>query len=336
MTRSLALGKAMRRRDFIKLIGGAAALPLAAQAQQPAAPVIGFLGGGSPNSDANRVRAFRQGLSETGFVEGKNIEIDYRWAEGQYEWFPRLAADLVHRRVNVIAALGGAPSAQAAKAATTSVPIVFATAVNPVEVGLVESLNRRGGNLTGVTILSVELEPKLLQLAHELVPTATIMALLINPTSPFADILSRDGRAAARALGLQLHVLQASTEREFETAFATSVELRAGALLISPDVLFTNGSDKLASLMLRHMVPAIYPVREFAVAGGLMSYGPSITDAWRLIGIYAARILKGEKPADLPVQQVTRVELVINLKSAKALGLQIPDKLLATADEVIE
>jgi putative ABC transport system substrate-binding protein len=314
----------------------AAAWPLAARAQQPAMPVIGFLGGGSPDTDANRVRAFHQGLSEAGYAEGKNVAIEYRWAEGQYERFPALAADLVRREVNVIAALGGAPSAQAAKAATMSVPIVFVTAVNPVEAGLVESLNRPGGNLTGVTILSVELEPKLLELVHELVPTATTMALLVNPSSPFADTLSRDAQTAARALGLQLHVLQASTEREFETAFATSVELRAGALVISPDVLFTNGSDKLAALMLRHMVPAIYPVREFAAVGGLMSYGPSITDAWRLMGIYAARILKGEKPADLPVQQVTKVELLINLKSAKALGITFPITLLGRADEVIE
>jgi putative tryptophan/tyrosine transport system substrate-binding protein len=238
--------------------------------------------------------------------------------------------------VNVIAALGGTPSAQAAKAATVSIPIVFETAVGPVEFGLVESLNRPGGNLTGVTLLSVELGPKLLELAHELVPTATVMALLINPTSPFAETLSRDARAAARAFGLQLHVLQASIEREFDTAFATSVELRVGALVIGPDVLFTNGSDKLAALMLRHALPAIYSVREFAAAGGLISYGPSIAETWRLMGIYTGRILKGEKPADLPVQQVTKVELVINLKASKALGVTFPLTLLGRADEVIE
>jgi putative tryptophan/tyrosine transport system substrate-binding protein len=282
------------------------------------------------------VRAFRQGLGEAGYVEGKNVAIEYRWADGQYDRFPTLAADLVHRQVNVIAALGGAASAKAAKASTTSIPIVFQTAVDPVQVGLVESLNRPGGNLTGVTILAVELEPKLFELLHELAPAATVIALLVNPTSPFAETLSRDALAAARALGLQLNVVQASTEREFDTVFARLVELRVGALVISPDVLFTNGSDKLAALMLHHALPAIYSVREFAVAGGLMSYGPSITETWRLMGIYSGRILKGEKPADLPVQQVTRVELVINLKAAKALGVTFPLTLLGRADEAIE
>jgi ABC-type uncharacterized transport system substrate-binding protein len=282
------------------------------------------------------VRAFRQGLGQAGYVEGKNVAIEYRWADGQYDRFPTLAADLVHRQVNVIAALGGAASAKAAKASTTSIPIVFQTAVDPVQVGLVESLNRPGGNLTGVTILAVELAPKLFELLHELAPAATVIALLVNPTSPFAETLSRDALAAARALGLQLNVVQASTEREFDTVFARLVELRVGALVISPDVLFTNGSDKLAALMLHHALPAIYSVREFAVAGGLMSYGPSITETWRLMGIYSGRILKGEKPADLPVQQVTRVELVINLKAAKALGVTFPLTLLGRADEAIE
>jgi putative ABC transport system substrate-binding protein len=330
----------MKRREFIALLGGGGLLLAVkvrrARGQQPAMPVIGFLGGGSPDKDAKRVGAYRQGLSETGYVEGKNVAIEYSWAEGQYDRFPDLATDLVRRQVNVIAALGGTPSAQAAKIATTSIPIVFETAVDPVEFGLVKSLNRPGGNLTGVTILSVELGPKLLELLHELVPAATVMALLVNPTNPISETVSRDARAAARTLGLQLHVLQASTEREFDTVFATLVELHVGALAIGPDVLFTNGSAKLAALMLRHALPAIYPIREFAAAGGLISYGPSIAETWRLMGIYTGRILKGEKPADLPVQQVTKVELVINLRAAKALGVTFPLTLVARADEVIE
>ena len=324
----------MKRREFITLLGGAAAWPVAAWTQQAAMPVIGFLGGGSPNTDANRVRAFRQGLSEAGFVEGKNVAIEYRWAEGQYDQFSALATDLVRRQVNVIAALGGTASAQAAKAATSS--IVFQAAVDPVGFGLVESLNRPGGNLTGVTILAVELGQKLVELLHDLLPAAAPIGLLVNPTNPFAEALSRDALAAASTFGLQLHVLQASTEHDFDTVFARLVELRVGALVIGPDVLFTNGSDKLATLMLRYALPAIYSVREFAVAGGLVSYGPSIADAWRLMGNYAGRILKGENPADLPVQQVTKVELVINLRAAKTLGVTFPLTLVDRADEVIE
>ncbi|HEV2547984.1 MAG TPA: ABC transporter substrate-binding protein [Stellaceae bacterium] len=306
------------------------------RAQQPTIPVVGFLGSGSPDTDASRVRALRQGLSEAGYIEGRNVAIEYRWAEGQYDRIPVLAADLVRRQVDVIAALGGTSSAQAAKAATTSIPIVFQTGVNPIEFGLVTSLNRPGGNLTGVTILSMELGAKLFELLHQLVPTASVMALLANPTSAYAETLSRDAQAAARALGLQLHVLHASTERDFDTVFATLVQLGARALVIGTDVLFTNNSDKLAALALHDAVPAIYSIREFAEAGGLVGYGPSIADAWRLTGIYAGRILNGEKPADLPVQQVTKVELIINLKTAKALGIEIPPTLLARADEVIE
>jgi len=325
----------VNRREFIALLAGAA-VPLAARAQQPAMPVVGFLGGGSPDTDANRVRALRQGLSELGHIEGRNVAIDYRWAEGQFDRFPALAADLVRRQVNAITTLGGTSSAQAAKAATSSIPIVFQVAVDPVEFGLVTSLNRPGGNLTGVTILAVELGAKLLELGHELVPTATVMALLVNPISLFAETLSRDALAAAHTLGLQCHILQASSEREFDAVFASLVQLRAGALVISADTLFTNRSEQLAALALRHAVPAIYSTREFAVAGGLIGYGPSIADAWRLTGVYAGRILNGEKPADMPVQQVTKVELVINLKTANALGLDIPASLLARADEVIE
>jgi putative ABC transport system substrate-binding protein len=325
----------MRRREFMTLVGGVtAAWPLTARAQQrPAMPVIGFLGSGSPDTDANRVRAFRQGLSETGYVEDKNVAIEFRWAKGQYDQFPALAAELVRRQVNVIAAFGGTASALPAKAATTSIPSV---AVDPVEFGLVDSLNRPGGNITGVTLLSVELGPKLFELLHELVPTTTVMALLLNPTSPLAEALLRDAQATARTLGLQLHVLYASTERDFDSVFATLVRLRAGALVIGADAFFTNHSEQLAALALRHAVPAIYATREFAVAGGLISYGPSIADSWRLMGIYTGRILKGEKPADLPVQQVTKIELVINLKIANALGLTFPLALLGRADEAIE
>jgi len=327
----------LKRRDFISLLGGAAvAWPLAARAQQPTMPVVGFLGGGSPDLDAKRVAAFRQGLSEAGYVEGKNVAIEYRWAEGQYDRFQALAADLVRRRVNVIAAFGGAPSALAAKAVTASIPIIFETAVDPVESGLVESLNRPGGNLTGVTILSMELGPKLLELVHELLPAATTIGLLVNPTNRFAETMSRDTQRVANNLGLRLNVLNASSEREFESVFETLVKQQVAVLVISPDVLFTNGSGKLVALMLRHSLPAIYSVREFAVAGGLISYGPSIAEAWRFVGIYTGRVLKGENPADLPVQQVTKVELVINLKAAKTLGVNFPLTLLGRADEVIE
>jgi putative ABC transport system substrate-binding protein len=329
-------GRRMRRRQFIALMGAAAAWSGAAYAQQPALPVVGFLGGGSPDTDANRVFSLKQGLSDTGYVEGRNFAIEYRWAEGSYDRYPALLADLVHRQVTVIVSSGGTPAALAAKAATTTIPIVFQLGVDPVTVGLVASLNRPGGNLTGVTILSVEVGPKRLELLHELVPTATVVALLVNPTSPLTEALSRDAQAAARTLGLELHVLHASTERDFDTVFANLVQLRAGALVIGGDVLFANFSNQLAALALRHAVPAIFQFREFAAAGGLMSYGTSLTDVYRQIGVYTGRILKGEKPAELPVQQVTKVELIINLKTAKALGLTVPLSLLGRADEVIE
>jgi putative ABC transport system substrate-binding protein len=326
----------MRRREFVTLLGGATAWPLAARAQQGAMPVIGFLNGGSPDMFADRVRAFRQGLSETGYDGGSNAAIEYRWAEGQYDRLPALAADLVRRQVTAIAAADGASSALAAKAATTTIPIIFRVGVDPVEVGLVASLSRPGGNVTGVTTLNVEVGPKRLELLHELVPTATVVALLVNPTSPAAQAQSRDMQAAARTLGLQLHVLHATTERDFDTVFTTLAQLRAGGLVIGPDVFFGSRSEKLAALTVRHAVPTVYQFRQFAAAGGLMSYGGSATDSYRQAGAYTGRVLKGEKPADLPVQQGTKVELIINLKTAQALGLTFPLSLLGRADEVIE
>jgi putative ABC transport system substrate-binding protein len=327
----------MRRREFISLIGSAAAAwPLAARAQ-PAIPVIGFLNGGSPEGYAPWVAAFRQGLNEAaGYVEAQNVAIEYRWAHDRYDRLPALAAELVRRQVTVIAATS-TPAAVAAKAATTTIPIVFTTSGDPVQLNLVASLSRPGGNVTGATQLNVEVAPKRLELLHELIPTATIMALLVNPTSPAAERQSMAMQAAARTLGLQLHVLHASAERDFETVFATLVQLRARGLVIgSADPFITSRREELATLALRHAMPAVYQYREFAAAGGLMSYGGSIVDTYRLAGVYTARILKGERPSDLPVQQSTKVELIINLKTAKALGLTFPLSLLGRADEVIE
>ena len=327
----------MRRREFITILGGAAvAWPLAVRAQQPAMPVVGFLSNASPDLYANRLRPFRQGLKEAGYVEGQNVAIEYRWAEGQNDRLPRLAAELVHRQVAVIVSGGGTPTAVAAKAATATIPIVFAVSSDPVKIGLVASLNRPGGNLTGVASLNMEVGPKQLELLRELIPTATIIALLVNPTNPGISGDLRAMKAAASTLGLQLHVLQASTDRDFDTVFATLVQLRADALVISPDVFFTTQGEQLAALSLRHPVPAIYEYRPFVAAGGLISYGSDETEYYRLVGIYAGKILKGEKPVDLPVVQSTKVGLIINLKTAKALGINVPITLIGRADEVIE
>jgi putative tryptophan/tyrosine transport system substrate-binding protein len=328
----------LRRREFMTLLGGAAAVwPLAARAQQPTMPVIGFLGSLSPDLFASRLHMFRLGLSETGYVDGRNVAIEYRWAEGQSDRLPAFAAELVRRQVAVIAVPASTPGALAAKAATTTIPIVFFTGGDPVAAGLVASLARPGGNITGVTSLGVEVGPKRLELLHELVPTATTIALLVNPASSrLGEIESRDLQAVARGLGLQLHVLRASTERDFEPVFATLVQLRAGGLVIGPDEFFNTWSEQLAALAARHAVPTIGRYREYAAAGGLMSYGGSLTDVYRQFGIYTGRILKGEKPADLPVVQSTKVELVINMKTAKTLGLTFPITLLGRADEVIE
>jgi ABC-type uncharacterized transport system substrate-binding protein len=327
----------VRRREFITLLGGAAAAwPLAARAQQPAMPVIGFLSSALPDRDAGRLRAFRQGLAETGYVEGRNVAIEYRWAEEQNDRLPALAADLVRRQVAVIATAGDVLAAFAAKTATTKIPIVFTTGRDPVEIGLVASLNRPGGNLTGVATLGAELEPKRVELLHEAIPTATIIGALVNPAARNSEILLRDVRAAARTLGLELHVLNAGTEGDFDSVFADLVRLRAGGLVIATDALFISRSEQVAALALRHAVPAIFQFRAFAAAGGLMSYGGSLADLYHRSGVYTGRVLKGEKPADLPVQQSTKAELIINLKTAKALGITFPLPLLGRADEVIE
>jgi putative ABC transport system substrate-binding protein len=326
----------MRRREFITILGGAVAWPLAVRAQQPAMPMIGFLRSTAANGSEHIVTAFLRGLKEAGFVEGQNVAIEYRWADNQNDRLPALTADLIRRGVTVILA-AGIPAALVAKAATSTIPIVFEVAADPVEVGLVASLNRPGGNLTGITTLNVEMGPKRLELMHDVVPTTRSIALLVNPASALnAERQLTDAQTAARRLGLQLHVLHASTERDFDTVFASLVQMRAGALVINNDAFFLSRSEQLAALTVRHAVPTIFAYREFTAAGGLMSYGGSLSDAYRLTGVGAGHILKGEKPADLPVQQATKVELYINLKTAKALGLTVPLTLLGRADEVIE
>ncbi len=327
----------VRRREFITLLGGmAAAWPLATRAQQPRMPVVGFLSSGSPNALVDLVAAFHSGLAETGYVEHRNVDIEYRWAEGQYDRLPALAADLVRRQVTAIVTSGGTPSVLAAKSATTTIPIVFSTASDPVAGGYVASLKRPGGNLTGITTLNVRVGPKRLELLHELAPTAGTIALLVNPSNPAAETELRDLQTPIRTLGLQLHVLRANTERTIDDAFAALVQLRAGGLLIGPDPFFNTRSEQLAVSALRNGVPAIYQYRKFVAAGGLMSYGGSLTDQYRQIAVYVGRILKGEKPADMPVQQGTKVELLLNLKTAKALGITVPLTLLGRADDVIE
>ncbi|MFL4999953.1 MAG: ABC transporter substrate-binding protein [Xanthobacteraceae bacterium] len=326
----------MKRRAFIAALGGAAAWPLAARAQQRSMPVVGFLSSAFPGRDAGRLQAFRQGLGETGFVEGQNVAIEYRWAEEQNDRLPALAADLVSRQVAVIATAGQVLGALAAKAATTTIPIVFLIGADPVALGLVASLKRPGGNVTGVTTLSVELEPKRLELLHGLIPKATSIGALINATNPNAEIQRRDLAAAAGTLGLNIHIVNASSERDFDTVFARLAELQVGGLVIGTDGLFISRGEQLGALTARHSVPAIFQFRAFAAGGGLMSYGGSLADMYRQSGIYAGRILKGEKPGDLPVQQVTRVELIINLKTAKALDVTVPLALTGRADEVIE
>jgi putative ABC transport system substrate-binding protein len=323
----------MRRRELMILLGGAMAAR-AVGAQEKTMPVIGYLSSYSPLNPF--VAAFRQGLSEAGYVEGQNVAIEYRWAEGNYERLPALAADLVGRKVDVIAASGGDRSSRAAKNATSTIPIVSVIGGDPVAAGLVASLARPGGNLTGVSFLDVELTPKRLELLSELIPQASVIALLVNSGDPNAERIMRDAQEAARTKGVQLLILKASTESEIDAAFATLVELRAGALLVGAAPFFLTRRDQIVALAARHAVPAFYDVREYVAAGGLISYGTSLTAVYRQLGIYAGKILKGEKPADLPVQQPTRFELVINLKTAKTLGLTVPQSILARADEVIE
>jgi putative ABC transport system substrate-binding protein len=327
----------MQRREFITLLGGATVTwPLVARAQQTAIPVIGYLGAESPAAFASRLRAFRQGLADTGYAEGRNVSIEYRWAQGQHNRLAALATDLVGRRVTVIVAPGGAPAALAAKSATTTIPIVFEMGADPIAIGLVGSLSHPGGNLTGVTSLSVEVTPKRLEFLHETIPTANLIAVLVNPTSPTADSQSRNLQVTARDRRLQLHFLQASNERDFDAVIATLPELRAAGLVFASDTMFATHGEQLASLTVRHAVPAIHQSRDFTIGGGLMSYGGSFAESHRQAGVYTGRILRGDRPADLPVQQVTKVELFINLKTAKALGITVPQSVQNRADEVIE
>jgi putative ABC transport system substrate-binding protein len=324
------------RREFIGALAGAAAWPLAVRAQQAAMPAVGFLNSGSRISFAHLTNSFLQGLKEAGYIEGQNVAIEYRWAEGRFDQLPVLAADLVNRQVSVIAATGGEQSAVAAKAATTSIPIVFTAGGDPVRQGLVASLNRPGGNLTGMFFLTGAIESKRLGLLRELVRNSAIIGVLLNPGSPAAELELRDIPDAARGIGQKIMIVEAGSERGIDAAFATLVQRQIGALLVASDPLFSNRRDQIVALAARYSLPTMYYLREFAAAGGLMSYGASLVDAFRQLGVYTGRILNGEKPADLPVMQPAKFELVLNLKTAATLGLQIPDKLLALADEVIE
>ena len=326
----------IRRRDFVILLGGAAAWPLAARAQQPALPVIGYLATGSPEVMTHRVAAFRKGLSETGYVEGHNVAIEFRWAYNEYDRLPELAADLVRRRVAVIATPGSAQGSLAAKAATTTIPVVFSTGIDPVKSGLVTSLNRPGGNVTGIISMTGALGPKQLGLLQELLPGATRFALLANPNNATTEFVINDVRSATLTIGRQIDVFSAGTNRDIDTAFASLAQKRVDALLVSPDPVFSSRYVQLVTLAIYHRVPAVYFSREFVEAGGLMSYGTSQDDIYRQVGIYTGRILKGENPADLPIVRATKFEFVINLQTAKTLGLEVPANLLALADEVIE
>jgi putative tryptophan/tyrosine transport system substrate-binding protein len=326
----------MRRREFILAFGGAAAWPLAARAQQPRMPVVGFLSTRTAGEAASDVAAFHRGLNEVGYFEGQNVAIEYRWAEGQYDRLPALAADLVRRQVAVIAATGGTHSLRAAKAATSSIPIVFGTGDDPVKLGFVASLNRPGGNVTGVHNFIGQMEAKRLGLLRELIPTAALIGVLLNPKSSTFAAQLNDIPDAARALGQEVHVVKASSDGDIRTAFATFARLRAAALLVGADPSFNDRREQIVALAAHYAIPAIYELREFALAGGLISYGTSLLEAYRQIGLYTGRVLKGDKPADLPIVQSTKFELVINLKTAKALGLEVPPGLSARADEVIE
>jgi len=327
----------MQRRQLITLLGGlAAAWPLATRAQQSALPVVGFLSSRSPGESTYVVAAFRRGMREAGFIEGENLGIAFRWAEGRYDRLPALAAELTDLRVAVLFAAGGQPSALAAKAATATIPVVFSAINDPVGLGVVANLNRPGGNVTGMAVFTAELGAKSVELLKQLVPATAVIAYLVNPSNPSADLYSKEAPTAARALGIAVPVLNASTENGLDDVFASLAKLGAGGIVVPAEPFFDTQRDRIVALSARYAIPAIYTWREYAVAGGLMTYGPSLTDSYRQAGIYVGRVLKGEKPADLPVMRPTKFDLVINLRTAKALGLNIPDKLLAIADEVIE